>query len=590
MTSTTTQPVPTQRMPPPGDTDRRTRVTDAISSAALFVLCALLFFVAPLTAPFGDVFVGTANFPYDAPLNAGILEWGFRSLWTSERDFFEWTAGYPLHNSLAGTENLLGWQLFYSPLRASGIGVVAGYNCLMIGSFVASAVGARLLARRLGAEEWGARVAGVVFAFAPFHLTHAMHLQTMAVCWSPFAVYFLDRFLERPQWRDGIALVAAFTLSLFSAMYVGVFLAAVLVAYGALSWVLGRAAFSWRTAGGLICAGAAATMVSVPLLRHYIRFNSEHGFHHPVEILTRFSLELIALVKVPAWVAVWSQTWLARDARETAAFPGIVVLVLVGAFIARRSHRSAQEERVGLLLAILVAVAVAFALGPVLKLRGDYPSRIAQWVPLPGRIFTVVSAIRWPVRTMLYAYLFGSVLAGLGLSDLLRRFTRSRRWLAGSLVLAVLILEYHPSSTYARRSFPMGAPLALSGAYRVLASEADRGAVAELPLADSTGYKTPMRTRYTYASAGHLRRVLAFHGSVRVAAIDSLEAIAARLPDARALQLLTRQGVTRLVVHRQLMAAAEGQRLIRALRDSAYPVLYEGQDAVLVALPSTSHR
>ena len=75
----------------------------------------------PPLADFNGILIGSAVYNHDAVLNAGILEWGYRSLWTSGLHVFDWPAGFPLKNGLAGTENLLGWQLIYSPMRAIGL-------------------------------------------------------------------------------------------------------------------------------------------------------------------------------------------------------------------------------------------------------------------------------------------------------------------------------------------------------------------------------------------------------------------------------------------------------------------------------------
>ena len=96
-------------------------------AAAIFAYTATAIadFVIPLGRHFGEKLLGTALFASDPILNAGILEWGYQSLWSPTRHVFEWNAGFPLHDSLAVTENLIGWQLFYTPLRAFGGPVAA---------------------------------------------------------------------------------------------------------------------------------------------------------------------------------------------------------------------------------------------------------------------------------------------------------------------------------------------------------------------------------------------------------------------------------------------------------------------------------
>jgi hypothetical protein len=43
-------------------------------------------------------------------------------------------------------------------------------------------------ARRFGAIDEGAFLSGLIVAFVPFHLVHAIDLQAFAVCWASFAI------------------------------------------------------------------------------------------------------------------------------------------------------------------------------------------------------------------------------------------------------------------------------------------------------------------------------------------------------------------------------------------------------------------
>ena len=142
-----------------------------------------------------------------------------------------------------------------------------------------------------------------------------------------------------------------------------------------------------------------------------------------------------------------------------------------------------------------------------------------------------------------------------------------------------------PADGRLRARFTGGAgALSLSSAYGFLAEESGSGAVVELPLAGTAGYRTPLRARYAYASAGHLRRVVAIHGNFRPPAVDRLEQAAAALPNRRARRRLTRAGVTRLVVHRELMRPGLAARLIADLDAAGYRTLHEGEDALVYAL------
>src|SRR5256885_17167621 len=76
-------------------------------SMAAYAAIIWIYFLLPLNGRFGEAMLGTALFQHDAILNAGILEWGRKALGSASLQLFEWTAGFPLHNTLANTENLL---------------------------------------------------------------------------------------------------------------------------------------------------------------------------------------------------------------------------------------------------------------------------------------------------------------------------------------------------------------------------------------------------------------------------------------------------------------------------------------------------
>lgn len=548
-------------------------------------LTAIAYFAAPLGPRWRTTLLGTAPFAPDAVLNAGILEWGYRIGWRPSR-IFDWTGAFPLSNSLANTENLIGWQLFYSPLRSLGMSTVAAYNIVLLTSVVLAGVSATCLARHFGANRYGAWIAGFLFAFVPFHLNHAIHLQTMAVCWSPLALLFLDRLLARGTITDAAALAGMFILTVLSGVYFGAFLLLVLGMYALLAWGVGRHHLGWRAIRTLVVAASIAIIVVAPVAVAYLRFGREHGFSHSASTVQEFSVALVDLVKVPEWLAAWSRTWLARDSKGAAAFPGVIAATLASLYVVLRP-KDRESSRRDMVLALLGLAALLLSLGPVLRIRHCCPVHVGGFdIPMPGKVFVAVSAVRWPMRILFYSYLPAAVMCGLGVSAITGRLAPRARAASAVLILLLLVVEYKPQSWFARGSLTLPEPLAVSDAYPFLAEEADRGAVVELPSEDTTGYRTPVMTLYTYGSAGHLRRVVAYHGSVRLPAPDRLQQAASELPDPRAVQLLRSAGVTRLVVHRNLMNPQEAARLVAILERAHFRILHNGPEAVVFALDS----
>ncbi len=529
--------------------------------------------------------LGTSIFPYDTFLVAGILEWGRHALLTAHTSIFDWTAGFPLENSLAVTENFLGWQILYLPLRLLGAGIPAAYNILILVSLVISGIGAAIVARRFGASRAGGALAGLVFAYGPFHLSHILHLQTLGVCWIPFAIFFLDQYLESRSPRDAIGLAASLVISVLCSIYLAVFLALVLPLYAILCWIFGRYRFNARALGGLLATGIFAAALLTPILSHYLRFSSDFGYAHDTRTLANFSMELAAPLRMPDWMAVWAWTPLVRRTTWTTAlsytpaFPGLVAIALaIYAIITLRRNR---ENRATMwILVSLAVICFLLALGPILRPINLNPLPHAGWLPMPGKIWLVIPGIRWPMRIFFFAWLAGAILCGLGLTAIERRAgTRSR--IIAIVLIALVVIEYWPASWFAGRSVVAPAPMSLSDAYPYLASEVDRGGVVELPTADHSGWRTPFSTRYIYASAGHLRRVVALHGSVTPPVTDSLLRAANALPDSSSMKILLDHGVSRVVVHRSLMQKDSADILIRGIQRAGYPILFAGSDGVV---------
>ncbi|HTK28158.1 MAG TPA: hypothetical protein VL309_01310 [Vicinamibacterales bacterium] len=550
-------------------------------STAIYAAVIWLFFVRPLHGRFGTAMLGTALFPHDAILAAGILEWCRRAIASPALHVFDWTAGYPLTNTLANVENLLGWQPLYALLRALGATVTFSYNTLIVGSFLLSAAGARLLARRLGANEEGACLAGVVFAFVPFHLAHVIHLQTMAVCWAPIAFLCLDRYLVEGRALDLAGTAASAVLCFLSGLYIGLFLAIALPLYAGAILLASRAPLDRRRLAALAGAGLASAAALWPVVDHYLRWAHAFGYSHPIGVMTRFSIELLALAKVPFWLAVWSGSgYPGITTHESAAFPGIVATVLV--ILAFRGGD--RDKGVTRALLFLAATFFALSLGPRLLWRENTPVPHTAWLPLPGQLLGLVSAVRWSMRALLLTFLFGAVLAGLGFTQVTRRL--SPRWRQAAAVAAglLMLIEYRPIDYYAGNSHDVPDPMALSDAYPVLAAEADRGAIVELPVADAGGYRTPMLVRSTYGSAGHLRRVVAIHGQTVPPLTAALLEDAERLPDPAAAEHLRKIGCTRVVMHRTWMRGRHIDDMIARMRQAGMPVMWESLETVIFSL------
>lgn len=155
----------------------------------LYALLAL-FATHPLWQHLGDAVPGDVG---DPVLNTYILAWDAHALVSDPLNLFNANIFYPLPNTLAYSENLIGDTLLALPVMLLTGQLIAAYNFTFLSSFVLSAFGMYLLVLFLTHQRAAAFIAGVAFAFAPYRIASLGHIQLLVVQWLPFLVLALLR-------------------------------------------------------------------------------------------------------------------------------------------------------------------------------------------------------------------------------------------------------------------------------------------------------------------------------------------------------------------------------------------------------------
>src|SRR5215218_9745361 len=115
----------------------------------------------------------------DPLYEAWQLAWGGHALLSQPIDYFQANAYWPLRNSLAFADALVG----YAPAGLIGDGLTAAvvrYNLIFLFAYALAFVGPYLLARELGVGCVGGAIAGAAFAYAPWRLEHDGHLNVIS--------------------------------------------------------------------------------------------------------------------------------------------------------------------------------------------------------------------------------------------------------------------------------------------------------------------------------------------------------------------------------------------------------------------------
>lgn len=360
----------------------------------------------------------------DPAFFAWQVAWGGHALLHNPLHFWDSNTFYPDPHSLAFTDTVVG----YTPFGMIGSGMDAAvlrYNILYVLLHALAFIGAYALTRQLGAHRLGATVAGVAWAYAPWRLAHAGHLNVISTGGIALSLAMLARGhgwslrsghrpeRHSPGWALAGWLVAAWQITL--GLAVGLVFAYLMIAiclvvaacFGWSWWRRGRPAFGRRLLAadliGGVCFAAATTFMGLAFAR-VVQLNPQAD--RALGWTEQYSPAWRGLLIAPdsSWL------WGARDAAarshlpwppEMTLLPGLTLIVLATAGVSVSIFRVRHR----ILLALGTVVAVLLTLGATLPWHGD-PGYLTLSKHLPGW-----AALRTPGRMTLWTTLLLIILA-----------------------------------------------------------------------------------------------------------------------------------------------------------------------------------
>lgn len=476
----------------------------------------------------------------DPLLQTWQLAWGRHALLTQPLSPFDSNTFWPLERSLAFSDSLLG----YAPLGllfGAGIGnAVLRYNVLFLLTYALAFTGTYALVRQLGASRTAGAVAGLAFAYAPWHFAQEGHLHILSSGGIPLALALLARGHgygrpgpQRPALILAGWVVAAWqvTLGFGLGLQFGYLLGVLCLIYGTfyvLAWLRRRNSGPSRAmvaaeAGGVALFLLVAVAFALPYLA-VAEANPEA--RRTVAELELFSPPAQAFITAPTASFLYGdrqqglRAGLSFPAEMTLAVGGTLVVLAVGGVVAGR-----WPLRRRLSLAAAVVVLLVLALGTQAPGGGRW-TYLLLFEYAPGW-----DGIRTPGRLVVTMTLALALLAAAGL-DRLRAAVGGPRQaqVAGVLAFALVGLETL-GTTPVTPAPPL--PAALDEA---------RGPVLVLP----TSSFDDLRAMY-FSSAGLYPLVNGSSGFAPTG-LGALRQSVAPFPDPASVQLLRQQGVRQVVL------------------------------------------
>ncbi len=351
------------------------------------------------------------------PLNqTWQLAWGGHALRTAPASLWQANGFFPVQDSLAFSDSLLGYAPISMLFRGTG-GALTAYNLAFITAYAMCFIGGTLLARELGARHTAAVVAGMAFAFAPWRMTHNGHLNILSIGGIAIAVFLLLRGYRRAKRGLIVAgwIACAWQLSLGFAM--GLFFAYLLMVLAVVTGVAwlrrGRPSLARPVVVGTAIGAVLFLLATGLLARPYLRITERYPeAERTIAAVDFFSPPPRALLAAPAEGRLWGErTKGVRDTLpftpEQALFPGLLVVALaVWGVVA---GRLALRWRVLLLVGTIGSTILS--LGTRVGLTR--PFYVFLFDHAPGW-----NAVRTPGRIFAFASLGLALLAALGVHAL----------------------------------------------------------------------------------------------------------------------------------------------------------------------------
>jgi hypothetical protein len=482
----------------------------------------------------------------DPPFKAWELGWIGHALRTDPMDVFTSNAFWPLPDSLAFSDAMIGYGPFM--LFAKGhAAVLTAYNLLFLFSYALAFVGAYLLARELGVSSLPAAVAGAAFAYAPYRLAHTTHLHVLSSGAIPLSLFLLVRGYRRR--RAGLVvagwLVVAWQVTLgFTLGLQLVYLLGILALAALVIWLRrGRPALPQRlvaaTACGAAVVGAVAALQAQPYLDVAETYPAARRSAFEISSLSPVPKSFVA---GPAESIVWGDvTARFRDGLRAPAeqmlFPGLLTVGLAVAGV----FGSAYPRRLRLGLAGGTLAVAAFAVGfhtSAGRLSYLFPYRILYelapgWEGLrtPGRLWTLVT-------------LGLALLAGAGLERVLAVTRRRLGLVLAPLAVAGVLLEGAGSTAFPSVPAPPAGQRGLGGPQ------------LHLPTPD----QDPL---YMFWSTDGFPPLVNGYAGFEIPSLHRLQQLARRFPDRRSVTAFRAAGIRYVVFHPELASGPPWSAVLR---------------------------
>ena len=388
----------------------------------------------------------------DPLLTAAFLHWNAWMLPLTHA-WWQFPIFTPTADALAFSEHLLGLSVVATPVEWLVRDPLVAANLVTLLTYPLCGIAMFLLVRRLTGSAAAAFLAGLAYAFSPYRAAQQAHVQMLAAFWAPLALLGLHAYVDSGRRVWLVLFGVTWLLQALANLYSLYFLSA-LVALWAVWFVVvpGR----WLQLRDMAIATLVAAVPLAPTLAMYVSVHARHGFVRSAEEAQTFSADFMGLLCAPSEAALWH--WLRVGCRpESALFPGLALVMLVGVAVAALRRESSHEPRpvpaVRLLRGVVAGIAAIGALGTLSVMT------LGPWRIEVAGVRLSASEVDKPLVIMAVAGLIALLLSPTAV-NIVRRRSIAGFYLCAAFVMWLFALG--PTLMF------MGVPRAVPGPFRLL--------------------------------------------------------------------------------------------------------------------------
>ncbi len=363
------------------------------------------------------------------------------------------------------------------------------YTILWLFSFIFGAYGTYLLVKYLTGDSTSSFIAGLVFAFSPYHFAHSLgHFGATSIEWIPFCALYLMKMFKEGGFKNSFFAGVFFILVAMSDLQYMVFMGILVILLSVYESyiffrkekkgykeILERIFYKYALFGVVSFTGliplTLENILTATSSKNFLKLDAFEAVMGSADLLSFFLPSVLHPVFGDAVANIYSN-FLGNPSENTTFIGYTVILLSLFATYRLKGDKSVKFWSIAALFFSLIS------LGPLLHVNGNILFTVFRTtIPLPHLalyyLIPFLENCRTTGRFFVIASLSFAVLTGYGVSELLKSRKNNKKMIA-VVISSLIIFEYLaiplPVSAVNQPSF-----------YEELSQDKDNYALLEIP-------------------------------------------------------------------------------------------------------------